>query len=59
VEARQCGARDRGALVILGLLNEETDVTVFGVTITAWLLGIALDILGVLAGAGAVRGGKE
>jgi hypothetical protein len=41
------------------LLNEETDVTVFGVTITAWLLGIALDVLGVLAGAGAVRGGKE
>jgi len=45
-----------GALVPLGKLNEGTDVSVFGVTLSAWLLGIALY---VLAGAGAARGGTE
>lgn len=47
-----------GGLVVLGLLNEETDVTVFGLTLSAWLIGIALYVLGVLAGVGAARGGK-
>lgn len=47
-----------GALVVLGLLNEETDLAVFGVTVSAWILGIALYVRGVLAGVGAARGGK-
>lgn len=47
-----------GALVVLGLLNEETDLAVFGVTVSAWILGIALYVLGVLAGVGAARGDK-